>query len=415
MGKLSLLNFEWGGKEKRSAGSSTLSNPAQWLLNLFGAQSKAGVSVTPENSLTFSAVYDAGRNIAETIGSLPRNVFKRLDRGKEIARNHHLQYIIHTRPNPYVSSLEFNETIVVRALYWGAGYARIYRDSNHNPQKLILLHTNEVEEIENKGKQYYRHKGEVIESENMLHINNFFSSFGNRKGIIHFARESLGMGLALQDYGSSFFGNGANIGGVIEVPQKLNTDSRDRIEKVFNRKFQGNDGAHKVAFIDNGMKFHKVGLSPTDAQALETRHFSIEEVCRWFNVSPHRLKHLTRSTYNNIEHQDIEFVKYTLRPWAKRLDQEYTYKLFSQREKPNHFIKTNLDGLLRGDMKSRAEFYRTLFNLGAISSNEIRELENMNPQPDGDKYYVQLNMSNTEHIDKIQLKELGGNEQGEES
>ncbi len=371
--------------------------------------SASGVNVTPEVALTCSAVFCAVNVISRAEAALPLVTHRRLKtRGKERARDHHLYGLIHDRPNPEMSSFAWREAMLGHILTWGNGYCEIERNNGGRPLALWPLRPDRVKPKRSTNKEiglYYDvcdRNGKVtpLLAENILHFHGL--SFDGIVGYspIHVARESLGLILAAEKYGSSFYKNDSSPGGVLEHPNKLSPEAHASLKKSWEDLHKGLDNAHRIAILEEGMKWTQVGLPPRDAQFLQTRQFQIAEVARWFNLPPHKLKDLTRSTFSNIEQQSIEFVTDSLLPWLISIEQEMDYKLLTDAERGQYFIKHVVDGLLRGDIASRYAAYAIGRQWGWLSSNDVRELENMNPLPDkqGDLYMVPLNMSPADQI-----------------
>jgi len=202
------------------------------------------------------------------------------------------------------------------------------------------------------------------------------------------------MSIATEEYGAKFFANGANPGGVLEHPGVIK--DVQRIKDNWNSQYRGGENAHKIALLEEGLKFHAIGIPPEQAQFLQTRKFQINEIARIFRVPPHMVGDLEKSSFSNIEQQSLEFVKYTLDPWVVRWEQSLQQSLILPTEKGKLFIKFNLDGLLRGDYKSRMDGYATARQNGWMSANDIRELEDMNrisAEEGGDLYLINGNMT----------------------
>jgi len=207
-------------------------------------------------------------------------------------------------------------------------------------------------------------------------------------------KNAIGMAMATEEYGASFFANGANPGGVLEHPGVVKDPKR--VRESWNTVYQGSANAHRIAVLEEGMKFHQIGIPPEEAQFLQTRKFQINEIARIFRVPPHMVGDLEKSSFSNIEQQSLEFVKYTLDPWVVRWEQALQQSLLLPSEKPRYFVKFNVDGLLRGDYQSRMSGYATARQNGWMSANDIRELEDMNRIPaeeGGDLYLVNGNMT----------------------
>jgi HK97 family phage portal protein len=214
------------------------------------------------------------------------------------------------------------------------------------------------------------------------------------------AKNAVGMAIATEEYGASFFANGANPGGVLEHPGVIK--DIDRVKASWNAAYQGSNNAHKVAVLEEGMKFQAIGIPPEQAQFLQTRKFQINEIARIFRVPPHMVGDLEKSSFSNIEQQSLEFVKYTLDPWVIRWEQSIQQSLVLPSEKPGLFVKFNVDGLLRGDYQSRMTGYSTGIQNGFYSVNDVRQLEDLNLLSDdegGNLHFVNGNM--------VKLRDVG--------
>lgn len=217
---------------------------------------------------------------------------------------------------------------------------------------------------------------------------------------IAMAKNAIGMSLATEEYGASFFANGANPGGVLEHPGVIK--DIQRVKDSWNTAYQGSGNAHKVAVLEEGMKFQAIGIPPEEAQFLETRKFQIDEIARIFRVPPHMVGDLEKSSFSNIEQQSLEFVKYTLDPWIVRWEQSLQQSMLLPSEKASLMIRFNLDGLLRGDYQSRMQGYSVGIQNGFYSVNDVRQLEDMNLLADaegGNLHFVNGNM--------VKLKDVG--------
>jgi HK97 family phage portal protein len=208
------------------------------------------------------------------------------------------------------------------------------------------------------------------------------------------ARQAIGLAIASQEYGARLFKNDTRPGGVLEHPQKLSEPAYKRLRESIENQHQGLSNAHRMMILEEGMKWSQVGINPDEAQFLESRKFSVTEIARMFNLPPHFLRDLERATFSNIEQQAIEFVVYTLRPWVVRFEQRLKIELLSPQDRVTHFIKFNVDGLLRGDIQTRYNAYHVAKQDGWLNADEIRELEDMNPIPNGkgEAYWQPVNM-----------------------
>lgn len=209
------------------------------------------------------------------------------------------------------------------------------------------------------------------------------------------AKNAIGMAIATEEYGASFFANGATPSGILEYPGTVKDPSGMR--DSWNKEFSGSN-SHKIAILDEGMKYTPISISTNETQFLETRKFQINEIARIFRVPPHMVGDLEKSSFSNIEQQSLEFVKYTLDPWVARFEQSITRRLFTDKEKETYYVKFNVDGLLRGDYQSRMNGYATARQNGWMSANDIRQLENLDKIPaceGGDLYLINCNMRPT--------------------
>ncbi|NLB56077.1 MAG: phage portal protein [Lentisphaerae bacterium] len=399
--------------ERRSR-SSTLSNPDNWLLNLFnGAPTKTGVNVNEASALKLTTVFACVRILSETVASLPLLVYRRTaNGGKERVPEHPLYTILHDRANPEMTAMIFRETLMAHCVTWGNAYAYIIRDNAGRARELwpLLPNRTEPKRDERTNKLYYEAKiknGEQIKlsPDEVLHIPGL--GWDGIKGYspIRMAREAIGLGLATEEFGALFFGQGTNIGGIAEHPGKLGEKAHKNLRNSLNETYQGLGKSHRLLLLEEGMKFQKVGVPPNDAQFLESRKFQVEEICRIFRVPPHLVASLDRATFSNIESQSIEFVVHTIRPWLVRWEQAIKMRLISEAEQQKYFAEHIVDGLLRGDIQSRYQAYAVGRQNGWLSANDIREKENMNPIEDGgDIYLVPLNMVPADQVGMDSLR-----------
>ena len=364
-----------------------------------GGGSLAGVSVTEHTALRNSAVWAAVGLISDDVSSLPLMLYKRTDNGGKLKFDTHPLYrLIHDEPNPEMSSMVFRRTMQAHVLIWGNGYAEIERDGVGRPVYLWPLEPERVRHDRDRaGNVIYRVGNTngmetVIPAADMLHLVGRSHDGSVGSSLVMHARESIGLALAAEQFGSTFFGNGATFGGVISFkgpkpPEMSETGYKESLEA----RHQGVKRAHKLLALYNDAQYKETGVEPNSAQFLETRQFQILEVCRWFKLPPHKLAHLSDATFSNVEQQNVDYFVSAIRPWLVLWEQELTRKLVRPLERSIQVIEHSVEGFLRGDSAARAAFYRALFDLGAITPNEIRAYENMNPLPGGDQAFVQGN------------------------
>ena len=359
----------------------------------FGGTS-SGKYVNERSAMQTATVYACVRILSETIAGLPLSVYEYTNVGKEKAMNHSLYYLLHNEPNPEMTSFVFRETLMSHLLLWGNAYAQIVRDGNGKVLYLYpLLPDRMIVDRDANDRLYYQYQTEtgliILSPEEVLHIPGLGFDGVIGYSPIAMAKNAVGMAIATEEYGASFFANGANPGGVLEHPGVVKDPKR--VRESWNAVYQGSKNAHRIAVLEEGMKFQSIGIPPEQAQFLETRKFQINEIARILRIPPHMIGDLEKSSFSNIEQQSLEFVKYTLDPWVVRWEMAMQKALLSQSEKKKYFIKFNVDGLLRGDYASRMAGYATGRQNGWLSSNDIRELENMNRIPTeegGDLYLI---------------------------
>ena len=373
-----------------------------------GAPSSAGVAVTEQSALNYAPVWAAVSLISGDVGSLPLVLYKRLKGGgKERYEDHSLYRILHDTPNPEMTSVAFRRTLQAHALTWGNGFAEIERDGADRPKYLWPLAPDACQPFrDSQQRLMYRVRnpggGDVVfQPRDILHVPGLGFDGTTGYSVIAKARESIALGIAAEKFGGTFFGNGASFGGVFSHPTKMEDKAVKNWQDSVNARHEGVERAHKFLLVQGGMKYDRLGIPPNDAQFLETRQFQITEIARWFNVPPHKIGDLSRATFSNIEQQAIEYYTTTLIHWLRAWEQELMFKLVSPLERNTQVIEHVVEGLLRGDAAGRADFYGKLYNIGAITPNEIRALENMNPLAGGDVSYVPFNMVPADRVNEV--------------
>jgi len=371
----------------------------QWLTNwLGGTESASGIRVSEDKAMKYTAVFACVKVISETIASLPLITYRRLKRGKERAVEHSLYNILHRRPNSEMTSFNFWETAMVHLLLWGNFYSEIEYNNAAKVKSLWLLLPWNMKVSRVNGELIYKYTlpdntEKIIPKEYILHIPGLGFNGTVGKSPIAMAREAIGLGLAMEEFGGRFFGNNTNLGGIVSHPRELSKPAYNRLKKQLKEKYEGLGKSHRLLILEEGMKYEKVTIPPDDAQFLDSRKFQLVEIARIYRVQPHKIMDLEHATFSNIEEQNIEFVVDTVRPWLVRIEQVINTKLYPSSEQKIYFSEFLVDGLLRGDTKSRYEAYAIGKQWGWLSSDDIRELENMNPIPKGgDIYWMPLNM-----------------------
>jgi len=353
----------------------------------------AGINVNQESALRFMAVYACVRVIAEDIASLPLNVYRRLEpRGKEKAPMHPLYEVLHDQPNPEQTSFQFRETMMSHLLLWGNAFAEIQMGGNGRVQALWPLTPSRVNIRRNRATQELQYlvtpPGGVerwFTNKQIFHIPGLSLNGVTGLSPIGVAREAIGLGLASQEFAARFFSNGARPSMVLEHPGKLSQEAHERMRIDFEGLHTGLDNAQRVAILEEGMKANGLFINPSDAQFVEQRKLSIEEIARFYRVQPFKIGEHGRSTFNNIEHLGIDHVVSTIRPWLVRWEQALR-RLMPEEERGEFFTEFVVDGLLRGDTEKRWGAYKIGIETGVLSPNDVRELENMPLREGGDDY-----------------------------
>lgn len=379
----------------------------------YSMRSIAGVAVTPDTAITIAAVWACLRYLSQTVAVLPWHVMKETDSGGELQKKNPIDWLLWKRPSSEWSSFQFRETLTHWALRWGNGYAEIERDLSGRAIALWPIHPERVSvcrdpETNDLFYEVTNDRGGKVEitARDMFHIRGFGEGVVG-VNVIAYAAESIGWARAAQLFGASFFGNGMNPAGVVINKKPLRAEGLARQKAEFEQLYKGPRNANKTAFLDADSEWKPIGFNPRESQLIDVHQHLVEEICRWFGVPPHKVMHLLRSTFNNIEHQAIEVVVDSVTPWVKRFEDEADYKLFGELRWRGLYTKMNMNALLRGDMKSRMEFYRGMVQTGAYSPNRLLELEDENTLgPEGDIHVMQEQMSTLEFIrDKKQKTE----------
>ena len=378
--------------------SISADNVAHLMGGAFGTSNTASkIKVTPESAETLSAVYAAIGLLSETVAQLPLNLHERTDNGSKIASAHPLNDLVSGSPNEENTSFVWRETVQAAVLGFGNGYSYISRGKSSGMPKAIELldPANTRPARDGKGKLIYittiNGKEFVIPAADILHI-----PARTRDGItgispIRAHAETIGLGIAATKFGAEFFGNGASLGGVLEVEKGLGKEAKQALKDSWEKLKAG--GYQGVAVLEEGLKYRRIGIPPNEAQFLETRRFQVSEVARIFNIPPHMLRDLEKSSFSNISEQSIEFMRYSMTPWVIKWEQELNRKLLTREDRAKYYFKFNINGLLRGTQQQRYESYQTGILTGFLSRNEARQYEDINTIEGLDEYLIPLNMA----------------------
>ena len=373
------------------------------------ARTGSGMRVSPDSALRLAAVYACVRILAETMASLPLVVYqRRADGGKDKVTDHWLYRLMAKRPNRFQNPFEWREMLQGHLALRGNAYNQIITNPRGEIIELMPIHPDRVKiELLPSGEYRYRVTDRagtevIMPRGDVWHLRGLSSDGLMGMSPIELARENLGMALAAQDYGARFFANDAKpTGGWIEFP---GTFKDNEAKKVFRESYQqAQSGANrgKVLVLENGMKFHEVGVTNKDAQFLELRKFQITDIARLFRVPPHMIADLERATFSNIEQQSLEFVMHTMTPWAERWEASIESELLLEGDDIE--IEFDFANLMRGDAASRSSYYQSGIQNGWLTRNEARIAENLNPIDGLDQPLRPLNMVEEDAAEDLEI------------
>ncbi len=362
----------------------------------------SGIRVNADNSMACSAYTACIRVISDAVSALPLHIYERMaNGGKQKATSHPVYRLLHQQPNPWQTAQEFRDWMTGMYLHYGASYAEIRPGARGAVSELWPLHSSRMEaERLTDGTLRYRYREpsgqQTIYSQEQIFALRFTTEDGIKAiPTYKIFQNAIGLAQALEAHGSTYFGNGARPGIVLESDNPIPIEAAERLREQWERMHRGADRAFRTAVLPNGVKAHELSGSNEAAQMLESRAFQVVEICRAFRVPPHMIQMLDRSTFNNIEVQGTEFVQHCLLPHLKRWEAAISRDLIVDDEK--YFAEHSVSGLLRGDHASRSAYYVSALQNGWMTVNEIRELENLNPiGPQGDQHFIQLNMTTLE-------------------
>ena len=340
-----------------------------------------------------AAVYACVRVLAESIASLPLFLYE--TGSTEKAVGHPLFTVLHDLPNPELTSYELRELFMVHLALWGNSYSEIVRDSSGKVREIWPLNPARVTPTRSGKQIVYVYDDPTVKplpASKVLHIRGL--GFDGMQGysIINVGKEAIGLALATEGYGARLFSQDATPKGVLNHPGKLSTAARENITNSWQETYAGLSNAHRTALLEEGLTWQSIGIPPEDAQFLQTRKYQLNEIARLFGVPPHMIGDMERATNSNIEHQSISYVRHTLTPWAKRIEQAISRDLLTSAERAQVYPRLVMEGMLRGDTQTRYNAYAVARQNGWLSANDIRRLESMPAIDGGDVYLVPLNM-----------------------
>lgn len=395
---LSRVKSAWGALWGDSQGFVPLASGG--LLNPIAA------SGSDDPWLRISAYFACIRNISEDIAKLPLITYRRLPRGKERAVDHPLYNLLRRQPHPSIGSMAFRETTTRFALGLGNGFAQILRKVNGEPYALQPINPSAVEikpGIDGHVEYLVRQPNNdlTISDSDMIHLHGLSADGICGISIAGLARENLEFAGSAQSFGRNLFASGGRPGGILKHPAKLSKEAKESLGKSWEAAYGGKNTG-KTAILDHGIEYQAIAISPVDAQFLETRQFSCEEIARWFRMPLHKIQYLVRAQgWSTLDAQNTDYLTDCLMPWLVRWEDELNRKLFPDSDE--YFVEHLVNGMLRGDLATRSAYYVSQFSIGHLSINEIRELENENIVDDEmcDKHFIPMNMTPAEFIKSV--------------
>ena len=397
----------------------SVTDPKAWdssFWRLFGA-SAGGENVNEYTALNYSAVYNAVTLISGTVSTLPMRLIRRENRRTITEDSNTLHRVLHDQANPYMTAMCLRETMMAHLLLWGNAYAEIKRGGTNQVLELWPITPDRVTMRFVDGQLYYDINVDAgapvrLPREKVLHLAGLGFDGFQGYSVVSLARKSIGLGMAMETFGSEYFNNGTHPGVIVTHPGKLDPQTLANMSESLRASYSGLGNSHRLMLLEEGLKMERVTMPNNDSQFLESRQFQIPEIARWFNLPPHKLKDLTKSSFSNIESEQISFVTDSILPWLIRIEQSYNAQLLTDPEKRRGlYTKHTVEGLMRGSAKDRAEYYTKMFGIGAITINEIREKEDCDPSDNkyADELFVPVNnMIPLSKIDEYLAK--GGSE-----
>lgn len=380
----------------------------------FAASSYDGRYISPDKALQLSTVFACVRLISETVGTLPCQVYERKENnGKVLVHDHWLYTILHDEPNADMTAADFWEVVCINLCLWGNHFSEIYRNGAGRvtavyPLDPRLINVNRMSDgsVQYQYADPYGGGSRAIPEEDMFHVRGFGTDSLVGLSPISCARMSLNIAVSAEEVAGSTYRNGMRPSGVISTDRVLTDEQREIMREVYSGYASGPQNAGGLIPLEAGFKYQQLTINPVDAQMLENRSFSVEDICRWFKVPPYMVGHTEKSTSwgSGLEQQNTNFATYTLRPYLRRIEAKAKVKLLTPAERQKYQIEFNLDALLRADAQARANLYSSAVQNGWQTRNEVRAKENLPPVDGGDVLTVQSNMLPLDLLEEFILK-----------
>lgn len=390
--------------------STVLSNPASWFLSSFGLLTASGEQVTSRGSLAINAVYVSSKIIGESLASLSFSTYRKNGNSREPVETAAKQLLsVSPDPDNGVTAADFWKAVGVQVCTHGNAYARIHRDADERPFKLELYYPWHIQVHQaSDGMLIYKHAtaGDYSPDE-ILHFKNFSWDGIYGANPIHEQRELIGLAKKQSKYAGSMYGEKPV--GYIATDERLTTEQMEQVREFWKDQSNTNGvaGQSGTPVLGHGMKFHHIPLNPADLQYIDSSNLTEDDIYSMYRIPPPIRGDYSRATFANAEQSELVFMKHTILPYAVAFEQEINLKLFPVSNRMSMtplFSKFNMNSTMRADFKSRTEGYQTLISNGVVSPNEVRALEDMNPREGGDKYYVPMNLVESDRMMDVLAK-----------
>lgn len=359
-----------------------------------GTLSKTGVYVSAETALKYTTVLICVRVLAESVASLPCILYKRrADGGKDRATEHPLYKVLHDQANGWNTAFEYTEGTMTNLATRGNGYAYVERNRKGQTIGLVPLNPDGVtiSQAFDWSPKYEvtmpDNKRAKLSIRDMHHIRGPLPKGYVGQSMISLAREAIGLGMAAESFGSNMYRNGVKPTGVLRHPKQIGVEATENLRQQFADRYAGLENSGKPLLLEEGMEWVSMNIAPKDAEFIAGRKFQRSEIAGIFRVPAHLVNDLEKATFSNIEHQSLDFIIYSLRPWLVRWEQAANRDLLTEQDRADgYFCEFLMDAMLRGDTKARYEAYSSAIQNKWMSANEARIKENMNPREGGDVF-----------------------------
>lgn len=386
---------------KPQAAASTIENLMRSVYG--GSTSATGITVNTDSAMRVGAVYTCVLVLSQSVAQLPLHEYEKSSTSKSKATNHYLYDLVHDQPNEWMTSYEMKQLVMVHLLLRGNSiWLKAKVPGQRKIRELIPFHPNLIQGIQQDSKYRLSYKVkrpnsteiDTIPGDRVVHFRGLSMDGFSGLSPLEYAREMIGLSIATEKHGAKLFANGARLGGILSHPTKISEGAHERLIKSFNEAYTGVENAHKTALIEEGMTWNKVTMTAEDSQFLDTRKYQRSEIAGFYRVPSHMINDLEKATFSNVEHLDLAFVKHSLMPWLVSFEQTLKKDCMTDEEKKKYYFKFSVEGLLRGDIKSRNEAHQKAVMGGWLNRNEVRETEDRNPVDGLEEFLEPMNMQN---------------------